>query len=59
VHTLFGHQMGARKGYNPQHKGEEELPAYVQRKAGVFSGSLTHQNRSQSSVAWIARREGN
>ena len=23
VHTLFGHQMGARKGYNPQHKGKK------------------------------------
>jgi hypothetical protein len=22
VHTLFGKQMGARKGYNPQHKGK-------------------------------------
>jgi hypothetical protein len=23
VHTLFGHQMGARKGYNPRHKGKK------------------------------------
>jgi hypothetical protein len=23
VHTLFGHQMGARKGYNPQHRGKK------------------------------------
>jgi len=23
VHTLFGQQMGARKGYNPQHKGKK------------------------------------
>ena len=23
VHTLFGHPMGARKGYNPQHKGKK------------------------------------
>jgi stalled ribosome alternative rescue factor ArfA len=23
VHTLFGHQMGARKGYNPKHKGKK------------------------------------
>ena len=28
-------------------------------KAGVFSGSQPHQDKSQSSVAWIARREGN
>ena len=28
-------------------------------KAGVFSGSQPHQNKSQSSVAWIAGREGN
>jgi len=25
VHTLFGQQMGGRKGYNPQHR--EELPS--------------------------------
>ena len=23
VHTLFGQQMGARKAYNPQHKGKK------------------------------------
>jgi hypothetical protein len=23
VHTLFGHQMGARKGYNPKHRGKK------------------------------------
>jgi hypothetical protein len=23
VHTVFGHQMGARKGYNPKHKGKK------------------------------------
>src|SRR6266571_4928379 len=23
VHTLFGHQMGARKGYNPKNKGKK------------------------------------
>jgi hypothetical protein len=23
VHTLFGHQRGARKGYNPQHRGKK------------------------------------
>ena len=23
VHTLFGQQMGARKGYNPKHKGKK------------------------------------
>ena len=23
VHTLFGHQMGGRKGYNPKHKGKK------------------------------------
>ena len=28
-------------------------------KAGVFSGSQPHQNKSRSSVAWIAGREGN
>jgi hypothetical protein len=27
VHTLFGNQMGARKGYNPKNKGKKKLPA--------------------------------
>src|SRR5215470_516910 len=25
VHTLFGHQMGGRKGYNPKNKGKKSL----------------------------------
>jgi len=25
MHTLFGQQMGARKGYNPQHKGRRAI----------------------------------
>jgi hypothetical protein len=25
VHTLFGNQMGARKGYNPKHKGKKSF----------------------------------
>jgi hypothetical protein len=25
VHTLYGHQMGARKGYNPKHKGKKSF----------------------------------
>ena len=25
VHTLFGQQMGARKGYNPEHKGRKAI----------------------------------
>ncbi len=27
MHTLYGQQMGGRKGYNPKNKGKEELPA--------------------------------
>src|SRR5262249_57583346 len=42
VHTLFGHQMGARKGYNPKNKGKKsyqpiltflaQTPAYPPRQ---------------------------
>ena len=27
VQTVYGHQMGARKGYNPKHRGKKSLSA--------------------------------
>jgi sigma54-dependent transcription regulator len=38
VHTLFGHQMGGRKSYNPKTK-ERRVTSVCPAKAGVFSGS--------------------
>jgi hypothetical protein len=38
---------------------ERELINVCPAKAGVFSGSQPHQNKSQSSVAWMAGRKGN
>ena len=28
VHTVFGHQMGARKGYNPKHRGKKSISPF-------------------------------
>jgi hypothetical protein len=58
MHALYGQQMAGAKATTPRTKARRAInvcPA----KAGVFSGSQPHQNKSQSSVAWIAGREGN
>jgi hypothetical protein len=56
VHTLFGQQMGGRKGYNPKNKGKKSAcPA----KAGMFSGKQTHRGKSQKPRSLDSRREGN
>src|SRR6516164_10100482 len=34
VPTLFGQQMGARKGYNPQHKGKKSYQPILTSQAG-------------------------
>jgi surfactin synthase thioesterase subunit len=45
VHTLFGHQMGGRKSYNLR-TGARRATRVCPAKAGVFSGSQPHQNKS-------------
>jgi hypothetical protein len=56
VHTLFGQQMGGRKGYNPKNLGKKSAcPA----KAGMFSGKQTHRGKSQKPRSLDSRREGN
>jgi hypothetical protein len=63
VHTLYGEQNMASKWVDARattrntraRRATSACPA----KAGVFSGSQPHQNKSQSSVAWIAGRKGN
>ena len=56
VHTLFGQQMGGRKGYHPKNKGKKSAcPA----KAGMFSGKQTHRGKSQKPRSLDSRREGN
>ena len=63
VHTLFGDQMGARKGYNPKNKGKEsfqpiltflaETKEYV---AGELpTATLRRANRSRRICSWCLR----
>ena len=56
VHTLFGQQMGARKGYNPQHKGKKSyqpLLTFVAETREYLRGEL--HNGDRPSGAQIAR----
>jgi hypothetical protein len=56
VHTLFGHQMGARKGYNPQHKGKKSyqpILTFVAETREYLLGEL--HNGDRPSGAQIAR----
>ena len=57
VQTVYGRRkMGARTGYNPKHR-ERKAISVCPAKAGVFSGSQPHQNKSQSSVASVVRQK--
>jgi hypothetical protein len=45
VHTLYGRQMGGRKGYNPKNKGQEKLstrPDLCGRNPRVYLGVINH-----------------
>jgi hypothetical protein len=56
VHTLFGQQMGARKGYNPQHKGKnsyQPMLTFLAETREYVMGEL--HNGDRPSGAQIAR----
>jgi hypothetical protein len=56
VHTLFGQQMGARKGYNPQHKGKKSyqpILTFVAETREYLMGEL--HNGDRPSGTQIAR----
>ena len=56
VHTLFGQQMGARKGYNPQHRGKKSyqpMLTFLAETREYVRGEL--HNGDRSSGAQIAR----
>jgi len=56
VHTLFGQQMGARKGYNPQHKGKKSyqpILTFLAEMREYVMGEL--HNGDRPSGAQIAR----
>jgi hypothetical protein len=48
VHTLFGHQMGARRGYNPKHKGKpsyQPILTFLAETKEYMAGALHNGNR--------------
>src|SRR6266542_259165 len=56
VHTLFGQQMGARKGYNPKHKGKKSyqpILTFLAETREYIGGEL--HNGDRPSGAQIAR----
>jgi len=56
VHTLFGQQMGGRKGYNPQHKGKKSyqpILTFLAETRECVRGEL--HNGDRPSGAQIAR----
>ncbi len=56
VHTLFGQQMGARKGYNPQHRGKKSyqpILTFLAETREYVMGEL--HNGDRPSGAQIAR----
>src|SRR5216683_6517712 len=56
VHTLFGHQMGARKGYNPKNKGKKSyqpILTFLAETREYIAGEL--HNGDRPSGAQIAR----
>ena len=56
VHTLFGHQMGARKSYNPKNRGKKSyqpILTFVSETREYISGEL--RNGDRPSGAQIAR----
>lgn len=56
VHTVFGEQMGARKSYNPQHKGKKSyqpILTFLAETREYVSGEL--HNGDRPSGAQIAR----
>ena len=52
VHTLFGRQMGARKGYNPKHKGQKSyqpILTFLAETREYISGELHNGDRPTGS----------
>ena len=68
VHTLFGQQMGARKGYNPQHKGKKSyqpILTFLAETREYVAGELHNGDRPGGAQiarhlerAWAALPEG-
>jgi len=52
VHTLFGNQMGARKGFNPKNKGKKSFQpmlTFVAETQGVCDGGVAKRGPAERS----------
>ena len=60
VHTLFGQQMGGRKGYNPKNKGKKSFQpilTFLAETREYISGELHNGDRRTGSEIARSRRE--
>src|SRR5258707_1524746 len=58
VHTLFGHQMGARKGYNPKNKGKKSYQR-MSSKGWCIQWELAPPGQKSKSCSLDSQEEGN
>jgi hypothetical protein len=58
VHTLFGDQMGARKGYNPKNKGKKSFQR-MSSKGWCIQWELIPPGQESESCSLDSREEGN
>jgi len=59
VHTLFGNQMGARKGYNPKNKGKnsyQPILTFVAETKEYVAGALRNGDRPSGKEIAAHRR---
>ena len=58
VHTLFGHQMGGRRGYNPKNKGKKSYQR-MSSKGWCIQWELTPPEQKSELCSLDSREEGN
>ena len=58
VHTLFGHQMGGRKSYNPKNKGKKSYQR-MSSEGWCFQWELTPPEQKSELCSLDGREEGN
>jgi hypothetical protein len=58
VHTLYGQQMGGRKGYNPKNKGKKSYQR-MSSEGWCIQWELTPPGQESESGSLDSREEGN
>jgi len=58
VHTLFGHQMAGRKGYNPKNKGKKSYQR-MSSEGWRIQWELTPPEQKSELCSLDSREEGN